>query len=98
MAWDETKQADDYFYYSNTHYSNYDWVKVKGVRLEDVTCKQPGCTYKPQTWCEQPVRAYKAHLRKYHSAEWLRMKTKDYIIREEPELDASSWYRELADA
>lgn len=79
---------DDYFYYSGLQFRDrYTWVKVKGVRLADVTCKEDGCAYKPMTSCLDPLKAYKAHMRKQHPARWAYLKNPTLIIKEEDDAD-----------
>lgn len=95
MTYSKRTMVDDYFYYAAPKFRGHSWVKVTGVRLADVTCKEDGCTYKPIKECMDPRAAYRAHMRKRHRAAWLRMKTKVYVIREEPDIEIIDWRKEL---
>lgn len=68
------------------HYAQYRSYssKLDGVSLDSVTC--PECDYAPGQFTTDPVRAFKAHIKKHHRALYYREYAKPYVIKEESDL------------
>lgn len=75
---------DPYFRFARRGYGCAS--KLKGVTVESVTCE---CGYRPRPDSWDPERVYKAHLKKYHRNKWEELCGKEFVIHEEPDLEAN---------
>jgi hypothetical protein len=82
---------DPYWYYAQPQHRHY-WGVVgtlADVRLADVTCIF--CGYHPRSTTFHPRKAYTAHMRKKHRAQWDLAQGRVFVISEEPDGDVYSF-------
>lgn len=73
---------DPYFKYAKRGFA---WVDtLYGVTVESVTCE---CGYRPRRETIDPRKAFTAHRRKYHRAQYY-MERMPLVIQEEPDHEA----------
>lgn len=56
--------------------------RVHGVAAEDVSCE---CGYRPRRQSTDPLRAFNAHVKKYHPKEYAMRRFGVFVIHEDPD-------------
>lgn len=81
------KQKIDPYWVVDSYYTPYARMeRLKDLKVKDVTCKEDGCRYKPDQWCDDPKKAYRSHLKRKHRDVYYRTLSKPFIVREEDDI------------